>query len=935
MNRCLHITIQENSGATPRRATAYFPGRTGTDPGEDHVMPKPDDPTDPGEDNLMPKPDDPRDPSDSGYGSYGGHGGPGGYREASANVHSCCCGCGCGAPAGTSPTSSTGTTTPHPFIAPRDFSGFVIVRMAPGIDPDAKSLWDLAGPPEAGPPEAPRLPGLKAVLNLPFEDEECHLTSRPLVELHQADGGPVARDTCLFLIRELEKQTALTAFPPLQSLTTYWRLDLRGHPGLVEEMVAQLNLLAEVDLAYRELSANDPQDEADGRLFAEDQGYLNDAPAGISASWAWKGLAAPASSETPTSLLTICDLEQGWNPEHNYLNGENVLTDFIYGENRDQKGTPGHHGTAVLGQLAAAGRFRGAAPGLGRFVLASHYLSKDKKENNANNQQPHPFAGTNGNVASALVQTLGNYAGPLVKGDILLLEVQRGLLPAEVDEADFNAIRLASGLGVLVIEAAGNGGFDLDAFSDPATGRSLRRGDPRFRDSGAVLVGAARASVPHDRVPFSNYGSRLDCYGWGEAVTTCGYGDLSGTNDNDLYTNSFSGTSSASAIVTGAAALLQALHTKQTGFGLEPRAMRALLSDSATGTPQGPNVRGHIGVMPDLKAILHERLQIVPVVYMRRSVCDDGSKPGPDDEISSSPDIFLWKEDLTATNTRYGEERGENLPSPGDPMVTANLNDALNNHIYVRMRNRGIGNGSAHVQLFASPAATLITPERWIPWGRLDAANLPQGDTSTVVAGPVSPMFKLTSPPSSPGTPWSLLAVLSPYGENGRSGDSNYINWMAGLPPGSPYFDWTQYRAFLRQQGVAWRNTHRVTGTGTNLSLPFFIAGTPDRARLFDFEVIQRLPEGATLTLQVLTALDAKLRQRQPWLGDRAAPLFLPKRPRTAIQGVALAAGAYADASFTVQAAADTLKGSHSLAIRQLWRGEEVGRITWYFGLDN
>src|SRR6185295_4681179 len=132
----------------------------------------------------------------------------------------------------------------------------------------------------------------------------------------------------------------------------------------------------------------------------------------------------------------------------------------------------------------------------------------------AGNQE---LAGTNGHVAEAIVRALA--ASPsLAAGDVLLLEVQRRLLPTEVDEADFDAIRLASGLGVLVVEAAGNGGFDLDLSSDLDIRRSLRRGAPDFLDSGAILVGAARAGLPHDRAPFSNYGSRLDCFGWGESV---------------------------------------------------------------------------------------------------------------------------------------------------------------------------------------------------------------------------------------------------------------------------------------------------------------------------------------------------------------------------------------------------------------------------------
>jgi serine protease len=151
------------------------------------------------------------------------------------------------------------------------------------------------------------------------------------------------------------------------------------------------------------------------------------------------------------------------------------------------------------------------------------------------------------------------------------------------------------------------------------------------------------------------------------------------------------------------------------------------------------------------------------------------------------------------------------------------------------------------------------------------------------------------------------------------------------MPPGPPYFDWAEYRTFLRGPGVAWRNTHRVVSTPDPATLTFWIAGTPDRARYFDFEVIQHLPAGAMVALQVPPALAAKLHQRQPWLGDGAG--LWPKRPRIAIRGVELAAGTYAKAEFTVtvQPGSPRLETGHSLAIRQLWRGEEVGRITWFF----
>jgi len=122
-------------------------------------------------------------------------------------------------------------------------------------------------------------------------------------------------------------------------------------------------------------------------------------------------------------------------------------------------------------------------------------------------------------------------------------------------------------------------------------------------------VGAASASTPHDRLPESNFGSRLDCYGWGENVVSAGYGDLNLSQvDNTTYTGAFGGTSGASAIIAGAALLVQGLLLKAEKPLLSPAQMRSILSDPATGTPQGATVLGHIGVMPDLRQIIQNLL---------------------------------------------------------------------------------------------------------------------------------------------------------------------------------------------------------------------------------------------------------------------------------------------------------------------------------------
>jgi subtilisin family serine protease len=994
MSRNLFITIHEAGDRPPRSAAARR--AAGYDPEANYVLPPPSDPeanyvlppasdpeanyvlppvSDPEANYVLPPVSDPEanyvlpPPSDPTQGAFYASVYPGAPAAAHAwaGAAPACC---CGAPAGSAKGQTAAAPAPFP---PRAYSGFVIVRLAPGVDSSAvESLWQLAT-------GTPGLPALKAALEVAFaegkeEDEEPGagavtaevtaagadrgaparhgagrpptpepprvLVSRPLVDVTVRGAYGTrhwSREQVVAAIRNLEAEAAGTPFPPLHSLTAYWRVDLRPYPDRVEEVVARLNRLAEVDLAYRELLATDSQyaGPVAGTALQEDQGYLDDAPAGIGAWWAWKSLG------TTPHRLTVCDLEQGWNLAHPDLAQLQPAPALYYGANRaTDEQTPGDHGTAVLGQLAAAGAnplsVKGAAHEVARFVLASHYRGLDAKD----------FPGTNGHVAAAVVSALLGPAGDpsqLGAGDVLLLEVQRALLPTEFDPADLEAVRLAAAHGVVVVEAAGNGAVDLDRLRNPDDGRTFRRGDAAFRDSGAVFVGAARAAVPHDRAPFSNYGSRVDCFGWGETVTTCGYGDLAGQ-----YTNRFSGTSSAAPIVAGAAALLQSLHKGSSDELLEPLAMRALLADPSTGTRQGANVGGHIGVMPDLCAIVRDQLQLVADVYLRRRVGDDGSRPGPEDEVSSSPDILLGPATLAEAETDYGEGsplENQNHPTPGlAPKASAS------HHLYVRLRNRGTGPGRASVQLFATPAATLVTPERWTPVGALPAVDpkkpvtvavpeVPQGDRLTL-AGPVA-----WTPPTGQlpaGTPWveapawSLLAVVDREGGAPPS-------WAHALPPGGPYFDWAAFRAFLRRPGVAWRNAHRVAvpPPGNELTLAFYLAGTPDHARHFDFEVVQRLPAKVKVGFLLPDGLAAKVQQRQPWLGDLTplvppvpgwSRLAIPQRPRTAFRQVRLPAGSLVEAAFRLSPASGLPAKGHSLAIRQLWRGEEVGRITWWFG---
>jgi serine protease len=145
-------------------------------------------------------------------------------------------------------------------------------------------------------------------------------------------------------------------------------------------------------------------------------------------------------------------------------------------------------------------------------------------------------------------------------------------------QASFDAIQNSTANGRLVYEAAGNGSMNLD---NVVYGGVFNRNN---RDSGAILVGAGVPGTVAGEC-WTNYGSRLDCSGWGDGVYASGYGDAFNPtgNRNQMYTGSFNGTSSSTPIVTGAGNDLQGISQGKYGITLPPAYLRSYLS--VTGTP--------------------------------------------------------------------------------------------------------------------------------------------------------------------------------------------------------------------------------------------------------------------------------------------------------------------------------------------------------------
>ncbi|MFF3614001.1 S8 family peptidase [Streptomyces sp. NPDC002580] len=419
----------------------------------------------------------------------------------------------------------------------------------------------------------------------------------------------------------LQQSAAGTGSGP--DLALFYRV--RGVRSRAQELRARIAALPEIDTAYVKPGAvpastgpaawGGPSADDSRRLkegapvtpdFTSRQGYLRPAPEGVDATWAWQRPGGTGRN------VTVIDVEGAWQLGHEDLASKlagvvvgTPLTDIAWR----------NHGTAVIGVIGG-----------------------DRDEHGITGIAPDAV------TAAASFQGIGTAAAihaaaeRLSPGDIILVELhapgprfdfeerdtQEGYIALEWWPDDFAAVQYATARGILVVEAAGNGGESLDDAvyeRRPEEFPEWWRNpfNPSNRSSGAILVGAGapppgthgRDHGPdRSRLAFSNYGARIDTQGWGREVTTTGGswdrpGDLQGgAEEIAWYTDTFSGTSSASPVVVGALASLQGMLKAAGQAPMSSERARAVLR--ATGSPQqdapGRPASQRIGNRPDIRA---------------------------------------------------------------------------------------------------------------------------------------------------------------------------------------------------------------------------------------------------------------------------------------------------------------------------------------------
>jgi hypothetical protein len=398
-------------------------------------------------------------------------------------------------------------------------------------------------------------------------------------------------------------------------VSTFYVVD--GAPRDLARLAAELRNETAIDAAYvkpageppewfdrkRGLPKAAPRDlsPAPTADFSARQAYLDAAPGGVDARFAWTKPGGHGGN------VRVVDLEWGWNFSHeDLLQNQGGIVAGAGAADTD-------HGTCVIGEIS------GDRNNVGVMGIASDAT----------------LSAVAFSMPSATAIRLA--ADRLQSGDVMLLEIhrpgprfdfqsrsdQRGYIAVEWWPDDFAAILYASARGILVIEAAGNGAEDLDAaiYATRPPGfpggwtNPFNRANPQC---GAIICGAGAPppgthgrshGADRSRLDFSNFGACVDVQGWGREVTTTGrswgVADLFDGGVNAWYTDQFSGTSSASPIVTGVLACVQGMLRAAGKPGLSAASARNLLR--STGSPQqdepGRPATERIGHRPDLRAI--------------------------------------------------------------------------------------------------------------------------------------------------------------------------------------------------------------------------------------------------------------------------------------------------------------------------------------------
>ena len=311
--------------------------------------------------------------------------------------------------------------------------------------------------------------------------------------------------------------------------------------------------------------------------FEPQQNYLKASPEGVGAVIAWN---VPGGTGKNVKVI---DIETCFEDRH-----EDFATPFYVGNNPRDCGST-DHGTAVWGEIAAKRDGKGVTGIAHESEFGIYgFIEGD-------------LADVDAQYIKSINEAIQSATNNLDAGDVMVIEQQmvgpdlKKYTAVEYWPHIFDQLKAATKKGIHCVQAAGNGNSNFDDASYEGAF------DLKKRDSGCIMVGAVGPS-DKERLSFSNYGSRVDASGYGRGVVTTGYGDLFNQGPQRKYTARFSGTSSATPIVSGVVAVMSSI-AKEHNKRISTKEMRDLLRK--TGVRQGSVTRAErVGNFPSLEELL-------------------------------------------------------------------------------------------------------------------------------------------------------------------------------------------------------------------------------------------------------------------------------------------------------------------------------------------
>lgn len=318
----------------------------------------------------------------------------------------------------------------------------------------------------------------------------------------------------------------------------------------------------------------------------------------------------------------------------------------------------------------------------------------------------------------------------------------------------------------------------------------------------------------------------------------------------------------------------------------------------------------------------------LPSLYMRHNTADNGTSHSP--PLSTSPDIIVKNNQVANPQTTYSTAQSIGSSTESDPSVLK----GQTNYVYLRVWNRGANAENVFATVYWSPPATLVTPQMWTLVGGSYYPEVPAGSTVEV---------------SAVGIPWTSSQIpaaghycfVATVGNNYKSAPD-----PQSLASFATFQDYVNY--ILANNNVTWRNFNVVevpmgqikNRFGGLIALPFLITGAWDAEHAFALETIADLPKGSVFHLQAaewigrgLTPALGRLETFEDFETDAANPrrlrIPLPESETRALGEIRLPATTAAASHLLVHIPPDLHRKPHDVAIRQLYKGQEVGRITW------